>query len=460
MSFKNEENPLGYEKTGVLLRKFAVPSIVAMLVNSLYNIVDQIFIGQGVGILGNAATNVAFPFSNICLALSLLIGIGAASKYSLELGAGNSEKAGRCVGLATEALAFSGLLLLLIVKIFDSPMLKAFGATDTVFPYAKSYVAITSWGFPLVMFTNSFSAIIRSDGSPKFSMTCNIIGAVTNTILDPIFIFVFKMGVEGAAIATVISQFLSFAVALSYMWQFKRVKISKSSFKPDIPETLKMCSLGLSNCLTQIALAFVQIVINNSLTHWGALSIYGSDIPLSAAGIVLKVNGLVIAVYVGLSQGSQPIIGFNYGAKQFDRVKSVYKQAFICDLIIGAVATLLFQAFPNQIIGLFGSEKNEITRNLYMNFAVQYMRIFLAMELVIGAQIISSNFFAAIGKPLKGALLALSRQCFFLIPLTLILPHWFGLKGIMISAPISDAIAFVIGIIMILQEFKNFKKTA
>ena len=323
----NNENPLGYEKTGTLLRKFAVPSIVAMLVNSLYNIVDQIFIGQGVGFLGNAATNVAFPFNTICLAISLLVGIGAASKFSLELGRGNEEEAQNSVGLAIDSVVFFGLILFLIVKIFLNPMLKAFGATENIFPYAKSYVSIINYGLPLMMFTTSFSALIRADGSPKYSMGCNIVGAVVNTILDPIFIFVLKMGVAGAALATIISQFLSFCFALSYLWRFKRIKLSKHMFRPDILKAVKIWSLGLSNCINQVALTFVHVVINNSLVYWGAQSIYGSDIPLSAAGVVMKANGIIISIFIGISQGSQPIIGFNYGAKEFERVKSVYKQA-------------------------------------------------------------------------------------------------------------------------------------
>lgn len=455
----NSVNPLGVEKIGSLLKKFAIPSIVAMLVNSLYNIVDQIFIGQGVGFLGNAATNVAFPFCTICLALSLLIGIGAASKFSIELGKEKPEEASRCAGIAIDLLAICGVILFLVVRFFSAPMIKAFGATETVFPYAKKYVDIINIGFPLVMFTNAFSALIRSDGSPKYSMTCNIVGAVVNTILDPIFIFVFDMGVEGAAIATVISQAVSFIFALRYAWIFKRIELNKNSFKPDAALALNICSMGLSNCLTQVAITIVQVVINNSLTYWGAQSIYGADIPLSAAGIVMKVNGLIIAVYVGLSQGSQPIIGFNYGAKKYKRVTGVFKLALLWDLVMGAAATLLFQIFPEQVIGIFGSSKDPAMKELYMDFAVKYLRIFLALEIVIGAQIISSNFFASIGKPFKGAMLALCRQCFFIIPLVLILPRWMGLYGIMISEPISDLIAFIIGIAMVVHEFGHYKNS-
>lgn len=454
----NNENPLGYEKTGTLLRKFAVPSIVAMLVNSLYNIVDQIFIGQGVGFLGNAATNVAFPFNTICLAISLLVGIGAASKFSLELGRGNEEEAQNSVGLAIDSVVFFGLILFLIVKIFLNPMLKAFGATENIFPYAKSYVSIINYGLPLMMFTTSFSALIRADGSPKYSMGCNIVGAVVNTILDPIFIFVLKMGVAGAALATIISQFLSFCFALSYLWRFKRIKLSKHMFRPDILKVVKIWSLGLSNCINQVALTFVHVVINNSLVYWGAQSIYGSDIPLSAAGVVMKANGIIISIFIGISQGSQPIIGFNYGAKEFGRVKSVYKQALKSVFIIGLIATIMFQLFPAQILSLFGSSNDESIRTLYMDFAVRYCRIFLALEAIIGIQMISSNFFAAIGKPLKGAILALSRQFFCLIPLVLILPHFMGINGIMFAAPLSDFVSSIITFLMINHEFKNISK--
>ncbi|MDE5897758.1 MAG: MATE family efflux transporter [Treponemataceae bacterium] len=444
------QNPLGWERIPTLLRRFAVPSIIAMLVSSLYNVVDQVFIGQGVGYLGNAATNVAFPLSTICLAIALLVGVGSASTFSLEQGRGNKQEAAACVGLAVDMSAIFGILYLILVQALLDPLLAAFGSTPAVFPLAKSYVRITAFGMPLLIFTNSFSALIRADGSPNYSMACMVAGAVLNTILDPIFIFALHLGVAGAALATVISQAVSFAFALRYIWRFKQVKLNSAAFRPHIAKSVKILSLGLSNSLTQVAVSLVQIVINNLLARYGAHTIYGSDIPLSAFGIVMKANSLFIAVFVGLSQGSQPIIGFNYGAGRCSRVKRVYKLAVSCSIAVGVMATFLFQLFPAHLVALFGTG-NE----LYMEFAVKFVRRFLFMTVINGVQIISSNFFAAIGKPLKGALLALSRQSFFIIPLAVILPLFWGIDGIMFAGPISDAAAFLIGILMVRAEFRR-----
>ena len=453
MNKQGKGNPLGYEPIPVLLKRFAIPSIVAMLVSSLYNIVDQIFIGQGVGYLGNAATNVAFPFTTICLAIALLIGIGSASNFSLELGRGNQEEAGRCVGNAVWMVAVLGIAYFIIIQIFLEPMLKAFGATENVLPYARSYARITAIGMPFLIFTNAISALIRADGSPKYSMMCMVVGAIVNTILDPVFIFGFKLGVAGAALATVISQVVSFVVALNYIRQFKQVKVNKKSLRPDLRKCLNIASLGMSNSLNQVGITVVQIVLNNSLTYYGAQSIYGEDIPLSSFGIVMKVNSILIAVFVGLSQGSQPIVGYNYGAKQFPRVRSVYKRAVSYSFVVSILGFLVFQFFPKQVIAIFGSGDA-----LYFEFAVKALRIFLFMTLVNGVQIISSNFFAAIGKPLKGVVLSLSRQVILLIPLVIILPMYMGIDGILYAGPIADASACIISLVLIVIEFNKMKK--
>lgn len=443
-----QRNPLGYEKPEVLLRRFAIPSIIAMLVSSLYNIIDQIFIGQGVGYLGNAATNVAFPLSTICLAISLLIGIGAGARFSLELGSGEGQKAGHYVGNALWMVGVIGIVYVILIEIFLTPLLKAFGATPNILPDAISYASITALGMPFLIFINVMGNLIRADGSPKYSMTCMVVGAVVNTILDPIFIFVFHLGVKGAAIATVISQLVSFGFAFKYLWRFEHVEFMRECFRPQLRKCVMIASLGMSNCMTQLAITVVQIVMNNSLTYYGEKTIYGADIPLSGFGIVMKVNAIFISIFVGLSQGSQPILGFNYGAHQYSRVKAIYKLALKYSLIFGAVGFALFQIFPYYIISLFGSG-NE----LYMEFAVKFMRIFLFMVLVIGVQIISSNFFAAIGMPAKGVVLSLSRQFFFLIPLILILPVFLGIDGIMYAGPISDTIAFIVSVLFIRREF-------
>lgn len=447
------KNPLGYEKISSLLRQFAVPSIIAMLVSSLYNIVDQIFIGHGVGYLGNAATNVAYPLTTICLAIALLIGIGSASRYSIYLGQKEEEKAARVVGNGVCMMFTLGILYAIIIELFLYPMLNAFGATTDVLPYAVSYTRITAVGMPLLIVTNAMSNLARADGSPKYSMTSMLIGAVVNTILDPIFIFVFDMGVAGAAIATVIGQACSFVYALQYLRKFKCVTLKKEYFRLSLHESLTTASLGISNSMNQVAITFVQIVLNNSLTHYGAMSVYGSDIPLAANGIVMKTNGILMAFIIGLSQGMQPIIGFNYGAKQYERVRKTYKLAVSCSLVITTIGFVMFQCFPRQILSIFGNGDE-----LYFQFAIRFMRIFLFMIMANGVQLLSSNLFSAIGKPMKGLFLSMTRQVLFLIPLILILPNFMGIDGVLYAAPIADTAAICVTLTFIMKELSKMKK--
>ncbi len=446
-------NPLGYERISVLLRKFAIPSVIAMVVSSLYNIVDQIFIGNGVGFKGNAATNVSFPLTTICLAIALLIGVGSATRYSLSLGEGNQERAKGAVGNGLGMMLLFGMIYAIVIEIFMHPMLIAFGATSDVMGYAMTYSRITAIGMPCLILTNGISNLARADGSPKFSMTCMLIGAIINTLLDPIFIFIFHWGVAGAAWATVIGEFFSFLMAFSYLRKFRQIKFTLRDITLNVQECLSIATLGMSNSLNQVALTFVQIVLNNSLTHYGAMTTYGKEIPLAAAGIVMKTNAILIGFIVGISQGSQPIIGFNYGARQYQRVKQTYKLAIMANLVISAIAFIMFEFFTPQVIALYGTGDP-----LYFEFAVMFMKTFLFMCLLNGVQMISSNFFSAIGKPLKGLLLSMTRQVLFLIPLVLILPLFFGLTVIMYAAPVADFIAFCVTGAMIMREMNQMKK--
>lgn len=444
------ENQLEYEKVSTLLRRFALPSITSTLVSSLYNIVDQIFIGQGVGYLGNAATNVSYPFSTICLAISLLVGIGSASRFSLLLGQKEPEKAAKVVGSGIILMAASGILYAVLGELLLEPLLQIFGATADVLPYARQYAGITLLGMPFLIVTNGLSNLIRADGSPRYSMFCMVSGAIANTILDPIFIFVCDWGILGAALATVIGQILSFALAVSYLWKFRTIQLCKDDFRVTFRDTLRTFSMGVSSCMNQVAITFVQIVLNNSLTYYGTLSIYGSDIPLAACGIVMKTNAILLSIIVGISQGVQPLIGYNYGAKQYQRVRESYLLAIKWNFIISAIGFCLFEFFPHQIISIFGSG-NE----LYMEFSVKFMRIFLFMVIVNGVQLLSSNFFTAIGKATRGLLLALTRQVFFLIPLLFLLPLWLGIDGVMLAGPIADFIAFVASVVLVRKELKR-----
>jgi putative MATE family efflux protein len=446
------DNPLGYEKISKLLRGFAIPSITATLVSSLYNIVDQIFIGQGVGYLGNAATNVSYPLSTICLAISLLLGIGSASRFSIYLGKQEPEKAARLVGNGVILMAGAGILYLLIGELFLTPLLRVFGATDQIMPYAQQYAGIVLLGMPFLILTNGISNLIRADGSPRYSMTCMVVGAIVNTILDPVFIFIFDWGVFGAALATILGQFLSFALAIRYLWRFRTVRLSKASFRLEPRDNLRTAYMGISSCVNQVAITLVQIVLNHSLTYYGALSVYGEEIPLAACGIVMKTNAILLSIIVGISQGVQPIIGFNYGARQYARVRQAYLLAIKWNLVVSAVGFCLFQFCPGPIISLFGDGEP-----LYFEFAILFMRTFLFMVLLNGVQLLSSNFFTAIGKALKGLLLSLTRQVFFLIPLIFLLPLRFGIFGVLLAGPIADFIAFVVSVALVSREFKALR---
>ena len=444
------ENPLGTQPLPKLLRSFAIPSILAMLVSSLYNIVDQIFIGQGVGYLGNAATNVSYPLTTICLAIALLIGVGSAACFNLNLGAGRPEQARRVVAAAVSMMGVLGLLYMSLVLLLLSRLLRLFGATDSVLPYALQYAGITAVGMPLLIFTNGISNLARADGSPRYSMLCMLLGAVINTILDPVFIFVCHWGVAGAAWATVLGQAASCLMALAYLPRFRNIRLQAEDFLPRPALWRRIASLGLSNSINQVAITFVQIVLNNSLTYYGALSLYGSEIPLATSGIVIKINAILLAIIIGISQGTQPIISFNYGAGKYDRVRRIYLLAVTVSLAISAVGFAAFQLFPRQIVSLFGTGDH-----LYFEFAVKFMRTYLFMVVVNCVQLLSSNFFAAIGKPLRGLLLALTRQVFFLVPLLLILPRIWGLEGLLYAAPVADFIAFVTSAAVMRTELRR-----
>jgi putative MATE family efflux protein len=445
-------NPLGYEKTGKLLRKFAIPSVVSMLVNSLYNIVDQIFIGRGVGYIGNAATNVSFPLVTLTLAITLMIGNGCAANMSLLLGQSKRQEASEGVGTALVMTIIAAVVIFVCGKLLIQPMLLLFGATETVLPYALDYTSIILYGLPFVMMSMTLNAIIRADGSPKYSMFSMLSGAILNIILDPIFIFVFDMGVKGAAYATIIGQVLGFAVSVVYLGKFKHVDFKLSYLKLKFRLVKMITMLGTSSFIVQFSGLFVQIVMNNSLKHYGALSVYGSDIPLSALGIVMKINMILLSVVLGISIGSQPIIGFNYGAKNYSRVKETYRTVLIISCAITFGGFLVFMFAPQAIISIFGQEND-----LYNEFAVKCFRIFLMGIFMAGFHVPTSGYFQAVGKPLRSAILSLARQVGFLIPLMIIFPLFFGLDGILYSGPFADLATTILTFFFIRKEWKLLK---
>lgn len=447
---KTEENRLGTLPVGQLIRQFAIPSIIAMLVGALYNIVDQFFIGRSIGELGNAATNVAFPLTTSCVAIALLFGIGGASSFNLALGRKQKEQAVYYMGNAAVLLFALGTLLCAAAQIFLVPMLKFFGSPDSVLPYAITYTRITSIGFPFLIYSNGGAHLVRADGTPRYSMLCNLTGALINTILDPLFIFGFGMGMAGAAWATIIGQIAAAGMIFRYMLHCKSVTLKRCHLIIKAEYAVHIMSLGLSSFFNQIAMMIVQIVLNNSLKYYGARSIYGESVPLACAGIISKVAMLYFSVVIGLAQGLQPIAGYNYGAKKYSRVREVYYRTVRYALTISCMAFVLFQLFPRQIIAVFGDGSEE-----YFLFAVRYFRIFMFMTFLNGIQPVTSTFFTAIGKPVKGIFLSLTRQILFLLPLILIFPVFFGIDGIMYAGPIADLAAGVAAIGMIFCEMRQ-----
>ena len=448
-----KSNMMGTKSIPKLLLALAIPAIIANLVNSLYNIVDQIFIGHGVGYLGNAATSVAFPLTTICMAIGLMVGLGASANFNLEIGRKNPEKAKMIVGTASTLLIASGLVIMVITNVFLKDLLYLFGATELTIDYAVEYTRITSFGIPFLLFSTGFNPIIRADGSPIYSMLSVLTGAILNTILDPIFIFVCDWGMAGAAWATLISQIVAATMCALYFIWFKNVRVKINDFIPKFSIAKIIATVGMSSFIFQISTMVIQIVSNNMLKKYGADSIYGSDIPIAIAGIVSKISLIFLAVIIGIIQGAQPIFGYNYGAKNYKRVRDTLKLAIISSFIFSLLAFALFMFAPRPLISLFG-EGSE----LYFEFGTKYLRVFLFFTFLNGVQIASTTFFQAIGKAVKGAILSLIKQVIFLLPLLIVLPIFMGVEGVMFAAPISDLIAFISAAIMLFFELKHMPK--
>ena len=445
-------NPLENEKIGKLVMKFSLPCIISLLVSALYNIVDQVFIGQGVGYLGNAATNVVYPITVIILGLGLLIGDGAAAYLSLCLGKKEQKEARKGIGNAVTFSIIVSIIIFILCFIFQSSLLKMFGVTPNIQDYAREYMFWIVIGLPFYMFTNAMNSIIRADGNPKFAMITMLTGAVINLILDPVAIFILHAGVRGAAIATVIGQVVSAIMSFCYIKHMKSIKLEKKDYKLDFKMLKKFIPLGLSSLITQISICVVVILYNNILITYGAMSKYGAEIPLSALGIVMKVNGILINIAVGFGAGTQPIIGYNYGAKNYDRVKKTLYMISKLSMGITAIFFIIFQFCPQVVINIFGSESA-----LYNEFASKCFRIFLMLCVLNSMQVVSGIFFQAIGKPVKSTVASLIRQIIFLIPAVLILTGIMGIDGSLWAGPVADGLAFIITIILLVIEVRGLK---
>ena len=449
---QTNSNPLGHERIGKLLTRYAVPSIISLIINSLYNMVDQIFIGQGVGFLGNGATNIIAPIATIAIAVSTLFGDGLAAFFSLNLGRGEPEKAAKGVGNAVVSGAVISLLYTVIAIIFLKPLCILFGATENILPYALGYGRIIVIGFPFVIVGTVINSSIRTDGSPQYAMFSMMIGAILNTILDPIFIFVFQWGVEGAATATVISQFVGMLCNIAYLFRFKSIRLQKTSFAFSGRIMGRLASLGFASCFNNLTSTVVAMISNNLLTKYGELSAYGPDIPITTFGLCMKVSMIAFSVGIGVASGSQPIIGFNYGAQKYDRVRRTFLLSTVVCTVIALVSWVIFQCFPLQLIRIFGTESS-----LYEKFAVQCFHIYLLLTFLNGLQMCTGVFFQAIGQPAKAAVASLSKQILFYIPAMLICSRFWGLTGILAAGPVADALAFVLCAVLCRNELTKMK---
>lgn len=437
-----------------LLLKYALPSITAMIINSIYNIVDQIFIGQGVGYLGNAATNVAYPLVVFTMGVTLMFAHGNSAFVNLQLGAGNRKAADES---SSTSAFYAGVVLLVITIlcfVFIKPILYLFGATDNSYSYAFVYTAIVLIGVPVNAVASVFSNCIKADGNPTYSMVSLGAGAVLNCFLDPLFIFVFKWGVAGGALATIIGQYFSFFLTFRYIRKkMKNFELGIKHINLKSPYMLKVISLGASTFAMRICTVIVNVVLNNTLRTYGAASVYGADIVLAASGIVQKLMTVLQSFVQGLANAQQPIIGFNYGAKYYGRVKRV----FLISLGLGTLSGVLFwfaaMFFPEQLISIFGSENA-----LYVEFAVLCLKTKFKVVFIMSLIFITSYFYQAIGKPLQSVVMTLLRQFGFLVPSLIILPKYFGLMGALYAYPLCDALTGIVSLIFIFKALSDLKK--
>lgn len=450
----NKGNPLGWERIGKLLFKFSLPGIISMLINSLYNIVDQIFIGQGVGYLGNGATSVVFPMMTIALAFSLLIGDGAASYMSLMLGVKNEKEAAKGVAVATWGAWLLGALVGVIFAIFIEPLCWLCGSTELILPYAKEYGLIIALGMPVASVSVAYAGFIRADGSPIYNMIGLILGCVTNIVLDYLFVIVWGWGVAGAAWATVIGQALNAIMYVVYLFRLKNVKLSKQIMLESIPSFFKVTKLGISSFINQSLVVILVILQNNLLKEYGALSKYGAEIPMTALGVTMKLFNIIMAVLIGLSGGSQPIWGYNYGSGQRDRVKKTFIYATVVGTVVMVTAFAIFQLFPEPVVSVFGHEDE-----LYTEFSVLSLKIYLCALPIFAIRMLTSSLLQSVGKSILGAFISFSKQVLIQIPAMYILAPKYGVIGILWSGPISDVVSCLFSVIILLFNAKDiFKK--
>ena len=457
------QNFLANEKMGVLMRKYAIPCIISLLVGALYNIVDQIFIANAtyLGSYGNAANTVVFPLTVIALAIAVMIGDGCCAFVSISLGEKKADNASRSMGNSIILTVIASLILMAIYLIFSNQIIAMFGGTvnEETFNYSKEYFFWISVGIPFYMFGQAMNPVIRADGSPKFAMVSTLAGAIINIILDPIFIFIFKWGMMGAAVATVIGQMATAVLAIWYLCHTKIVKITKQDFKLKSKIVNKTLVLGICSFLSQISLVAAMAAINNMIRKYGALdAVFGqaqyAQIPMAVVGIVMKFFQIVISIVVGMAAGCIPIVGFNMGAKLKGRVKELFTKLLVAEAVVGAVALLIVELFPNGLIQIFGAANESV---YYTDFAVKAFRIYLCMMILACVNKATFIFLQAMGKAVASTMLSMVREIVFGVGFALLLPVFFGLDGVLYSMPVSDILTFIIAVIIIRSTYKELR---
>ena len=451
----------GEEKINKLMLKFSIPCIMSLLVSSLYNIVDQIFIGNSeLSTLGNAATGVVFPIFIIAQAFAWCFGDGCAAYLNICQGKNDSENAPKAIGASITMAFLAGVLMMAVIYPFKREILTVFGASENTMAYAIEYLNIVLAMIPIFILCNMMNSAIRADGSPAWAMAAMLSGAVTNIILDPVFIFGFKWGMTGAALATIIGQGVTFIITLIYFTHTKTFKLTKKSFIPKISSVSEVIGLGFSTFVTQLAIVIVAILCNVQLAKYGAMTKFGADIPIAIIGIQSKVFTVVINLVVGIVLGCQPIISFNMGAKKYDRVKELYRKIMVSALIIGLTFTAIFQLFPEFVVGLFGTPSNIPNPEDYWEFGKMTMTIFMSLICISCFIKVNSIFFQAVGKPIHAVIASMIRDIVCFVPLIIVLPNIFpGVKAILVAAPISDFIAMVVTAVLSISFIKSLRTT-
>lgn len=457
----NSNQFLGTERIGKLMMKYAVPCIISLLVGALYNIVDQIFIANAsyLGSYGNAANTVVFPLTVVALAIAVMIGDGCCAFVSISLGKNEPQTAKRSVGNSVIMTVASSIVLMMIYLVFADQIIAMFGGTVNAetFHHSKEYFFYISLGIPFYMFGQAMNPIIRADGNPKFAMISTLAGAVVNIILDPIFIFIFKWGMMGAAVATVLGQAVTAILAIWYLLNMKIIKPAKADYHLSAKICKKTLILGVTSFLSQISLVAAMAAINNMLRKYGAMdAIFGQEqyaqIPMAVVGIVMKFFQIVISIVVGMAAGCIPVVGFNMGAGHKHRVKELFTKLLIAEAAVGAVALILVEFFPLQLINIFGAANESI---YYTEFAIKAFRIYLCMMIFACVNKACFIFLQAMGKAAESTMLSMVREIVFGVGFALILPKFFALDGVLYSMPVSDVLTFIIAVFLIRQTYKE-----